>query len=287
MKKRYGNGDKKKKHIGDGQSIRIYKILHVGGKTKMKIFVFSKSTLLILLIAVFISVSLVPVSMSVSRNAGQGGKNLPIYSVETEEKKVALTFNCAWGDEDIDMILDTLSTYGAKCTFFIVGTWAEKYPKAVEKIKAAGHEIGSHGYDHGHYKKMTENEVKTDIEKAAEAIEKITGETCRLFRAPYGEYTDKTVTLVRDGGGEILQWNIDSLDYQGLTEKEMEGRILPRLENGAVILFHTGTENTARSLPYLLDSIKAKGYAFETVGNLLHKEPYTINHEGKQLRAKA
>ncbi len=249
----------------------------------MKIFVFSKNTVLILLIAVFISLSLVPVSMTVSRTSSEnGGKNLPIYSVETDEKKVALTFNCAWGAEDIDAILDALDTYDANCTFFIVGTWAEKYPEAVRKIKAAGHEIGSHGYDHGHYKKMTEKEIKADIDKAKAVLEKITGTACPLFRAPYGEYTDKTVSLVRDGGGQILQWNIDSLDYEGLSEKEMEARIVPCLDNGAVILFHTGTENTARALPYILKNIKEKGYTFETVGNLIHTGSYTISHEGRQ-----
>lgn len=250
----------------------------------MKIFVFSKNTILILLIAVFISISLVPVSMTVSRTSSvDSGKNIPIYSVETEEEKVALTFNCAWGDEDIDAILDALDTYEAKCTFFIVGTWAEKYPEAVKKIKAAGHEIGSHGYDHGHYKKMTEKDIKADIEKANDVIEKITGEECYLFRAPYGEYTDKTVSLVREGGGQIIQWNIDSLDYKGLSQEEMRERILPRIDRGAVILFHTGTENTASALPYVLNGIKERGFAFETVGNLLYKDAYTINHEGRQF----
>ncbi len=250
----------------------------------MKILVFHKNTLLILLIAVFISISLVPVSMTVSRTSSAKDRgNLPIYSVETAEKKVAITFNCAWGNEDIDSILDTLDTYGAKCTFFIVGTWAEKYPESVKKIQNAGHEIGSHGYDHGHYKKMTDKAIKEDISKAGTILKNITGTDCRLLRAPYGEYTDKTVSLAEECGMQTIQWNIDSLDYEGLSEAEIKDRILPRLNSGAFVLFHTGTENTRLALPGILKSILEKGYAFETVGNLLHGEPYIVNHEGRQI----
>ena len=68
-------------------------------------------------------------------------KQLPIYSVKTDEKKVAFTMNCAWNADDIDSILDTLSKYKIHITFFMVGDWVEKYPEAVIKISKAGHEI--------------------------------------------------------------------------------------------------------------------------------------------------
>lgn len=68
-------------------------------------------------------------------------KQLPIYSVATEEKKVAFTMNCAWNADDIDSILETFSKHNTKITFFMVGDWVEKYPEAVKKIHEAGHEI--------------------------------------------------------------------------------------------------------------------------------------------------
>lgn len=68
-------------------------------------------------------------------------KKLPIYSVETNEKKIALTMNCAWNADDIDSILETLKKTNTKITFFIVGDWADKNPEAVKKISEAGHEI--------------------------------------------------------------------------------------------------------------------------------------------------
>lgn len=77
-------------------------------------------------------------SITVSANAQ---KELPIYSVQTEENKVALTMNCAWNADDIDLILETLANQNVKITFFMVGDWVDKYPEAVKKISEAGHEI--------------------------------------------------------------------------------------------------------------------------------------------------
>ena len=66
---------------------------------------------------------------------------LPIYNVETPDKKVSFTMNCAWNDDDIESILKTLENNNVKITFFIVGDWMEKYPDSVKKIYEAGHEI--------------------------------------------------------------------------------------------------------------------------------------------------
>lgn len=68
-------------------------------------------------------------------------KLLPIYKVKTEEKKVALTMNCAWNADDIDKILEILEQNNVKITFFMVGDWIDKYPEYVKKINEAGHEI--------------------------------------------------------------------------------------------------------------------------------------------------
>ena len=69
------------------------------------------------------------------------GKMLPIYKVKTDEKKVALTMNCAWNADDIDKILEVLKNNDVKITFFMVGNWIDKYPDAVKKINDAGQEI--------------------------------------------------------------------------------------------------------------------------------------------------
>ena len=82
-------------------------------------------------------------------------KELPIYNVETTDKKVALTMNCAWNANDIDSILKTLKENNIKITFFMVGNWVDKYPEAVKKIADEGHEIGNHSNTHPHVNNLS------------------------------------------------------------------------------------------------------------------------------------
>ena len=103
--------------------------------------------------------------------AGEGSRLLPVYSVETEEKKVAVTFNCAWNAKDIPTLLETLERYDAKATFFVLGQWAEDNPDAVKAIAAAGHEIGSHSNTHPDMAKLGKEEIIEELSRSAERIE--------------------------------------------------------------------------------------------------------------------
>lgn len=234
--------------------------------------------LIAVLIVVFVSATETAPVLS------ENGENLPIYSVETDEKVVALTLNAAWDAHDIDEILNTLSAENVKCTFFAVGTWLEKYPEAAKKILAAGHELGSHSYDHAHFNKLSADEMRMDMEKC-ENILKALGSDCTLFRAPYGEYNETVVKTCRETNRFCIQWDVDSLDWKGLSQQEMTDRILPRLQNGSILLFHSGTEKTKDALPAIIRKIKEAGYSFKPVGELIYKEGYSINHEGRQMKS--
>ncbi len=246
----------------------------------MRILILHK-TALVAMLMVFI---VMPFCVAgVTQVSGTKPDELPIYAVGTDEKKVAVTFNAAWGDEDVDVLLEALAKRNARCTFFLVGEWAEKFPDATRKIQAAGHETASHGYSHVHYNKLEEAGMAADLEKSEAAIENITGERPCLFRAPYGEYNKTLVKLCRETERYIIQWDVDSLDWQGLSGEEMQARILSRIQNGSIILFHTGTKQTASTIGNILDAIEDAGYSFSTVGDLIYREKYHINHEGRQL----
>jgi peptidoglycan/xylan/chitin deacetylase (PgdA/CDA1 family) len=75
-------------------------------------------------------------------------KEIPIYSVDVPEKVASITFDCAWGADDIPDILNTLKEADAKATFFLVGQWAEKNPETVRLIAQDGHDIANHSYSH-------------------------------------------------------------------------------------------------------------------------------------------
>ncbi len=246
----------------------------------MKIILLRKRVLLIAALLLF---SFPFLAREVVTVQGDGKGKFPIYSVETEEKKVAVTFNSAWGNEDIDMLLKVLGEKQVKCTFFLLGEWAEKYPDSAKKILAAGHEIGSHGYRHVHYKTLSDAEILEDLQNSAEAIEKAAGIPVKLVRAPYGEYDGRLWDLCRSIGQTPIQWDVDSLDWQGLSGEEMKKRIEKKIQNGSVLLFHTGTAQTAENIGGILDFLKSEGYMFSTVGDLIYTENYTVNHAGRQF----
>ena len=211
-------------------------------------------------------------------------KLLPIYNVQTEENKIAFTMNCAWNVDDIDSILETLKNNGEHITFFMVGNWVDKYPEAVKKIYEAGHEIGSHSNTHPHVNNLSSEKNLEEIKLSVSKIEKITGQKINLYRAPYGEYNDTVIQVAQENGYYIIQWNLDTLDYEGLTGDEMWNRLENRLVKGSIILSHNGTKHTADSLDMLIKNIKSQGFEITTVSDLIYKDNYIINNNGIQIK---
>lgn len=213
-------------------------------------------------------------------------KELPIYSVATEQKAVAFTMNCAWNADDIDNILDTLSKYKVYITFFMVGDWVDKYPEAVKKISDAGHEIGNHSDTHPHVNNLNLEKNIEEVQKCSEKIEKITGKKPTLYRGPYGEYNDTVIKAAKSQNNTVIQWNLDTLDYSGLTGDEMWERLENKLNSGSIILSHNGTKHTADSLDMLLYNIKQKGYEIVKVSDLIYKDNSYIDVNGTQRQNK-
>ena len=210
------------------------------------------------------------------------GKQLPIYKVDTQEKKVALTINCAWNDSDIDNILQTLNNNNCKVTFFMVGDWVKKYPEAAKKVKEAGHEIGTHSNTHPHVNNLDYEKNANELKESAKIIKETTGAEVKLYRPPYGEYNDTVIKAARSQGHEAIQWNLDTLDYSGLTGEEMWKRLENKLMSGSIILSHNGTKHTSDSLDMLLTNIEKKGYKIVTVSELIYKENAYIDVNGTQ-----
>ena len=252
----------------------------VYNKDKIISVVIALSTVLVLflLAATFKQNS---VGNTIETSAGTS-KLLPIYSVDTKENKVALTINCAWNAEDIDLILETLAKNEVKATFFMVGDWVSKFPDAVKKIHESGNEIANHSESHLHVNNLTYEENIEQIIECSDRIQVITGNPTTLYRGPYGEYNDTVVKAAEDSNHTMIQWNIDSLDYKGLTGEQMWEKIEQKLDKGSIILMHNGTENTALSLNMIIKNIKQKGYNLVTVSELIYKDNYRIDNNGIQ-----
>lgn len=209
---------------------------------------------------------------------------LPIYSVFTQDKVVSLTFDAAWGSEDIEEILEILDKYNAKATFFLVGDWVRKYPEKVKKIADAGHEIGNHSNKHPHMNQMSSDAIKKDITDAHIAIRQVIGKDINLFRAPYGEYNDTVVEAAKACHYHTIQWDVDSLDWKEYGLEPLINKVLmhKNLGPGSIILMHNGTKYTKKALEPILKGLQDKGYKIVPLSEMLHKENYKIDHSGRQ-----
>ena len=248
----------------------------------MKIFVTDKYTIITaVLILALVAVTL-PLNNS-ALEASNTDRSLPIYSVERPDKMISLTFDCAWGADDVDAVIAALSEHNCRATFFVLGTWAEKYPNAVKKLSEAGHEIANHSYNHAYYTQLSSEDMLTDMDKCDNAIEQILGHKTDLFRAPAGDYNNSVVNTVQGSGRFYIQWDADSLDYRDLTSAQMEERIMSKVGPGSILLFHTGTKNTAAALSPILTRLEQEGYTFCPAGELIYRDSYTIDHTGRQF----
>ena len=212
-------------------------------------------------------------------------RKLPVYSVERSDKKIAITFDCAWGTEHTDAILKALEAEKVHATFFMVQFWAEKYPEYVKKIDAAGHEIGTHSATHSQMSKQSESEIRKELQTSSQAITTVTGKKVELFRAPFGDYDDLLVETAQSMGLYTIQWDVDSLDWKNLTASEITLRIVGKVQPGSIILCHNNGLHTAEALPAVLAALKNSGYEFVPVGELIHRGNFTMDANGRQHAA--
>ncbi len=208
---------------------------------------------------------------------------LPIYSVEREEKVVAISFDCAWGVEHTDAILNALRVGDVKATWFMVEFWTEKYPEYVRKIDGAGHEIGTHSATHSYMSKQNGEEIRLELSTSSEAIEELTGKKVELFRPPYGDYDDELISTAAEEGYYSIQWDVDSLDWKDLSATDIAVRVINGVKNGSIILMHNNGLHTAEAVPIIIDTLKNRGYKFVPIGELIYRENYTINVQGRQV----
>ncbi|MBQ8197232.1 MAG: polysaccharide deacetylase family protein [Clostridia bacterium] len=243
-----------------------------------------KKLITIITLALVGIVSVIALSTTGAHQVFFGGrlKKLPIYSVETSEKKVAISFDCAWGVDYTDKLLEIMEKEQVKCTFFAVEFWSKKHPDYLKKIADAGHEIGTHSSTHPYMSKLNKDAIIKELNSSCQAIESVTNKKVELFRAPYGDYNDLLIDTAKELNLFTIQWDVDSLDWKDLSAKEIENRVVKRVKNGSIVLFHNQGLHTADALPQIIKSLKEKGYTFVPIGQLIYRENYRILHDGTQ-----
>ena len=214
------------------------------------------------------------------------GRQLPIYCVDTAEKKIALTFDAAWGNEDTAQILEILKKHDVRVTFFMTGGWVEIYPDDVKAILAAGHDLGNHSENHKNMSQLSDAEKKEELMKVHEKVRTLTGYEMFLFRPPYGDYDNAVVNVAKENGYYTIQWDVDSLDWKDYGVDSIIKTVTQHkhLGNGSIILCHNGAKYTAKALDMLIATLKNEGYTFVPVSELIYKDNYHMDHEGRQIK---
>ena len=247
------------------------------------------NTILLLAFAgllIFSAVSVLPDIVSVSNTVG--GKELPIYCVETEKPQISISFDAAWGNEDTQTILDILAKHNVKATFFMTGGWVESYPEDVKKIYEAGHDLGNHSENHKHMPQLSDEEKTQELMKVHNKVKELTGFDMFLFRPPYGDYDNQVVRNAKKNNYYPIQWDVDSLDWKDYGADDIVKRVTEHkaLGNGSIILCHNGAKYTKDALDTLITALQEKGYEFVPISQLIYKDNYHLNHEGRQIKDK-
>ncbi len=208
---------------------------------------------------------------------------VPIYYVNTPEKQVAFSFDASWGAEKTPVLLEILDQYNIKTTFFVAGFWVEEYPELIEKISEEGHEIGNHTATHPQMSRLSEKEIQKEVKEVENKIYEVTGKRTTLFRPPFGDYNNTTISTLEDMDYQVIQWSIDSLDWKNLSKEAIVERVTGREHNGAIILFHNDGLNTPEALPEIIEYYHDHGYEIVPVSELIYQDNYEIcPHTGAQ-----
>lgn len=214
-----------------------------------------------------------------------GDRELPIYSVETEEKKIAISFDAAWGAEDFNKIMEILDKHEIKTTFFMTGEWVENYPDCVKTLVEKGHDLGNHSATHPDMTTLSKEKQRAQIMDVHNAVKELTGYEMELFRPPYGAYNNDVIRTCYEVGYFPIQWDVDSLDWKDYDAARIISNVCNHdsLGNGSIILCHNGAKHTAEALDEMLTNLKNQGYEIVPISELIIRENFHMDVTGKQI----
>jgi len=178
------------------------------------------------------------------------------------KKQIIFTFDAGAADNSALKILDVLKKHGVKSTFFLTGKFADKYPEITRMISQGGHEVFNHSYSHPDFTKISDEEMKSELEKAEMAISLKTGKTTKpYFRSPYGARNNNVSAIAKENGYQLVFWTLDALDWkEGKTPEDVKQKIYSGLKNGSIVLMHMGDDITGNVLDEVFTKIENDGY---------------------------
>ncbi|MCM1043402.1 MAG: polysaccharide deacetylase family protein [Corallococcus sp.] len=234
--------------------------------------------LAVCLVAVLLAGSIGGYSMAVAQN-----RKIPVYKVDTRQKRLSISFDAAWGADKTQKILDVCDEYGVKVTFFLVGFWVDKFPEMVREIDRRGHEIGTHSQTHPKMSQLSAEKVKSELVVSSKKIFDICGKPVEVFRPPFGDYNNQLLTVAEELGLYTIQWSMDSLDWKGLSARQIVERV-QKMDAGDIILCHNNSDHIVEALPAIFQCAQDKGLEFVPIGQLIYKDGFIVDSQGTQRK---
>jgi len=207
-----------------------------------------------------------------------------------EVKKVALTFDDGPDDQATPQILNILKENSVKGTFFLIGKHAQMHPDTVRRIAAEGHVLANHTWSHPNMMRLNPDQARQEIEATQELLERLTGRRTALVRLPWGTVSTDIMDLVQKDGYRVIGWSADSFDWREPRAAVTLARLKAQIHPGAIILMHAivfpnSNGVTVKILPALISELKAQGYQFVTVDELLHIPAYRTSEKEERRPA--
>ena len=192
----------------------------------------------------------------------------PTPAPTTGNKVIALTFDDGPGPYTAHL-LDILDQYGAKATFFLIGSKVSGQASVVRSIQARGHQLGNHSWSHPELPKLSVDQIAGEIDRTNEAIRQATGVKPSILRPPYGAVNGVVLEQLRLRNMSSILWSVDTRDWADRNSQIVCSRAVAGARPGAVILMHDIHQTSVNAVPCILSSLKQQGYSFVTIQNLI------------------
>lgn len=213
-----------------------------------------------------------------------GTRKLPIYCTENNSRQIAITFDAAWGSDKTEKIIEILKENDISATFFLVGMWVDSNEELTKKLSDEGFEIGTHSNTHPDMTKLSSAQMELELQESKKKIENVTGKMVTLFRAPYGAYNNNLISVCERLNLQTIQWDVDSLDWKGISASTITSNIIKKVDSGSIILCHNNADYIVEALPSIISTLKARGFEFVHVSDLLLTGDYKIDNTGRQVK---
>ena len=198
------------------------------------------------------------------------GSGISFSRIPMADKYIAITFDDGPHPKNTPRLLNMLRARNIKATFYMVGSNVDLYPQVVRRVVAEGHEIGNHSYSHRLFSKMGDSEIRQELSRTRDAVQRAAGVQTLTLRPPFGGMLTRQREWVNaEFGYPIILWSIDPLDWKRPGPSVVCSRIVSATTPGSIILAHDLHSQTVDAMPATLDGLLQRGFKFVTVSQLL------------------